>query len=93
MLTFCTNKCFSIISHYAVASTASAAFIIGGVDLSTGNDLSIIAEFSQLPSELAGSWKLRGNLQRARAGAKTVTYLGQTLVFSGGLTEQRFVFL
>ena len=73
-----------------MASTASAAFIIGGYD---GNQLSIIAEFSQLPSELAGSWKLRGNLQRARSGAKTVTYLGQTLVFSGELTEQRLVFL
>lgn len=82
---------FSKIADYAVASTASAAFIIGGYD--AVNVLSTVAEFSQLASESAGSWKLRGNLQRARANHKAITYMGQTYVIGGSPYKTRFVFL
>ena len=74
-----------------MASTASAAFIIGGYDaVDVFSTLSTVAEFSQLPSELAGSWKRRGDLQRARADHEVITYLGQFLVIGGSL-EKRFV--
>ena len=88
--TFLLNNAISSIADYAVASTATAAFIIGGynpdhtTNPATRTTLSTVAEFSQLPSESAGSWKLRGNLQNARTMHQTITYLGQTLVIGGG---------
>ena len=88
---FFAQNVFSKIADYAVASTASAAFIIGGYDaVDVFSTLSTVAEFSQLPSELAGSWKRRGDLQRARADHKAITYLGQTFVI-GSWPYPRFV--
>ena len=82
-----------------MASTASAAFIIGGYDgVNFMQVFTTVAEFSQLPSESAGSWKLRGNLQRGRAQPKAITYSGRTLVIGGYnmqhfTNKQRLVFL
>ena len=85
---------FRMLNRYTTASTESAAFIIGGVDLSpqfTGDpvkSLSIVAEFSKQAGEAVGSWKHRGNLLQARNSLQAITYMDQTLVFGGYLESE-----
>ena len=71
-----------------MTSTDSAAFIIGGQHWQFGGgwtwELStIVAEFSQLPSESAGSWKHRGNLLHGRRLHHAIMFSGEILVIGG----------
>ena len=82
---------FRQIFKYTTSSTDTAAFIIGGFILNLAADAflssSIVAEFSQLPSETFGSWKHRGNTLRGRSSAQAIQLNDQTFVV-GGYGEQ-----
>ena len=66
---------FSKISHYSVASTNEAAFVIGGYDGSLSLD--VIAQFKD------NEWSLYGNLKKGRFIHGSVTYSDKTMVIGG----------
>jgi len=65
---------FRRIVLYSVASTAEAAFLIGGWG---GSPLDIIAKFED------NKWSRYGNLQQARIGHQSITIGTQTIVIGG----------
>ena len=67
---------FSKISHYSVASTTEAAFVIGGV---TGSYSDVIAQFKD------NVWSLYGNLQERRSNHASITS-GDIIMVIGGNT-------
>ena len=67
------------ISHYSVASTSEAAFVVGG--WLAGSDSDEIAKFQN------NKWSSFGNLQRGRHGHRIITYVDDIMVFGGGAAD------
>ena len=65
------------ISHYATASTNTAAYVIGGFDGS--KQVSTIAEFTN------NQWKDTGNLNEPKNSPSTILYDGEYIVIGGYL--------
>ena len=65
---------FSKISHYSVASTNEAAFVIGGW---AGSYSDVIAQFKD------NAWSLYGNLQKRRRLHGSITSGDETMVIGG----------
>ena len=71
------------ISHYATASTDSAAYIIGGYD---GRYVSTIAQFKN------NKWLKIGDLNEKKRGLSAIFRDGEYLIV-GGFTDRRLVYL
>ena len=63
------------ISHFSVASTSEAAFVIGGLDGSSYLD--VIAKFENY------EWSLYGNLRKRRSTHGSITSGTDTLIIGG----------
>ena len=64
-------------SHYSVASTNEAAFVIGGYDGSS--NLDVIAQFKD------NEWSLYGNLKKGRSVHGSITFGDKTMVIGGNV--------
>ena len=71
---------FRQISHYSVASTTEAAFVIGGYTGGSPAYSDVIAQFKNM------QWSLYGNLKKRRYGHGSIISASQTMVI-GGLTD------